>query len=187
MEDMKIVTSLEDSGLSLKGVSETSHNEAIEQKGGFFSMLLGTLGASFVGSMLTGKEINRAGERITRAGYGSKGSSVKKKLLIPPPPLTNFEVQKYYQNEPILNGVYYRDNLPYKIKDEAYIINLDEYSDIGTHWITLYSNNYNNVTYFDTFGVEHIPKEIKNIIERYIIGKIIFKIQAYDSVMCGYF
>ena len=52
-------------------------------------------------------------------------------------PLTNFELQKYYQNEPIFNGVYSTDNPP-KIKDRAYIINLDEYSDIGTHWVALY-------------------------------------------------
>ena len=74
--------------------------------------------------------------------------------------LTNFEIQKY-RNEPRFNGVYSRDNLP-KIKDGAYVINLDEYSDIGTHWVALYVQN-NNVTYFDSFGVEHIPKEIKNL------------------------
>ena len=79
-------------------------------------------------------------------------------------PLTNFETQKYYQNEPRFNGVYSRDNLP-KIKDGAYIINLDEYSDIGTHWIALWVNN-NDVTYFDSFVVEHIPKEIKAFINR---------------------
>ena len=78
---------------------------------------------------------------------------------MPPHPLTNFEIQKYYQNEPKFNGVYSRDNLPDKIKDGAYIINLDEYSDIGTHWIALYVYN-DNVTYFDSFGVEHILKEI---------------------------
>ena len=77
---------------------------------------------------------------------------------MPPHPLTNFEIQKFYQNEPRFNGVYSRNNLP-KIKDGAYIINLDEYSNIGTHWIALYANN-NSVTYFDSFGVEHIPKEI---------------------------
>ena len=60
-----------------------------------------------------------------------------------PHPLTNFEIQKYYQNEPRFNGVY-RDNLP-KAKDGAYVINLDEYSDIGSHWIALYVQN-NNVT-----------------------------------------
>ena len=71
--------------------------------------------------------------------------------------LTNIEIQKYYQNEPKFNGVYSRDNLT-EIKDGAYIINLDEYSDIGTHWVALYLNNDNNVvTYFDSFGVEHIP------------------------------
>ena len=59
---------------------------------------------------------------------------------------------------------YSRDNLP-KIKDRAYVINLDEYSDIGTHWVALYVNN-NDVTYFDTFGVEHISKEIKTFINR---------------------
>ena len=64
-------------------------------------------------------------------------------------PLTNFEIQKYYQNEPIFNGVYSRDNLP-RIKDGAYVINLDEYSDIGTHWISL-CVQINDVTYFDTF------------------------------------
>ena len=80
-----------------------------------------------------------------------------------PHPLTNFEIQKYYQNEPRFNGVYSRDNLP-KIKDGAYVINLDEYSDIGTHWVALYVQN--NVTYFDSFGVEHIPKEIKAFINR---------------------
>ena len=78
---------------------------------------------------------------------------------MPPHPLTNFEIQKYYQNEPRFNGVYSRDNLP-KIKDGAYVINLDEYSDIGTHWITLCMLN-SDVTYFDSFRVEHIPEEIK--------------------------
>ena len=54
-----------------------------------------------------------------------------------PYPLTNFEIQKYYKNEPRFNGIYFRENLQ-KIKDAAYIINLDEYSDIGTHWVALY-------------------------------------------------
>ena len=102
-----------------------------------------------------------------------------------PHPLTNFEIQKYYQNEPRFNGVYSRDNLP-KIKDGAYVINLDEYSDIGTHWIALYALN-NNVTYFNSFGVEHIPKEIKIFIDKSIVVANNFRIQAYDSIMCGYF
>ena len=70
---------------------------------------------------------------------------------------------KYYKNEPRFNGVYSRNNLS-KRKDGAYIISLDKYSDIGTHWVALWVNN-NNVTYFDSFGVEHIPKEIMKFIE----------------------
>ena len=62
---------------------------------------------------------------------------------MPPHPLTNFEIQKYYQNERRFNVVYYRDNLPDKIKYGAYVINLDEYADIGTHWIALYALNSN--------------------------------------------
>ena len=59
---------------------------------------------------------------------------------------------KYYENESRFNGVYSKDNLPNKIKDGAYVINLDEYSDIVTHWIALYVKN-NDITYFDSFGV----------------------------------
>ena len=93
------------------------------------------------------------------------------------------------------NGIYSRDNIPDKIKDRAYIINLNEYSDTGTHWTALYALN-DSVTYFDSFGVEHVPKEIqkfikeslinKSTIERSSITKNIYRIQAYDSVMCGY-
>ena len=81
----------------LEGVSETIEKEAKEQKGCFLSMLLGTLDASLLGKMLAGKGIVRAGygskgKGIIRAGYGSKGSSIKKKL-IPPRPLTYFEIK----------------------------------------------------------------------------------------------
>ena len=104
---------------------------------------------------------------------------------MPPHPLTNFEIQKYYQNEPKFNGAYSRDNLP-KIKDGAYVINLDEYSDIGTHWVALYVYN-KDITYFDSFGVEHISKEVKTFINNKNIKTNIFRIQAYDSIMCQYF
>ena len=63
-------------------------------------------------------------------------------------PLTNFEIQKYYQKKLKSNGVYSRNNLP-KIKDEAYLINLDEHKSIGTHWRALYVNdNFDNVWMF---------------------------------------
>ena len=69
---IKIVKSLEDSALQLKGVSETIQNEAEERKGGFLIMLLNTLGASLLGNILVGKGINRAGEGVIRVGYGNK-------------------------------------------------------------------------------------------------------------------
>ena len=78
-----------------------------------------------------------------------------------PHPLTNFEIQKYY--EPRFNRVFSRDNLPIKINDGAYVINLDEYEDAGTHWIALFCKK-NEAIYFDTFGVEQIPEKIKKFI-----------------------
>ena len=75
---LKIVKSLEDSGSLLAGVSETIKNEAKEQKGGFLSMLLGTLGASLLGNMLAGKGVISAGEGTARVGYGSEKFSLKK-------------------------------------------------------------------------------------------------------------
>ena len=66
---------------------------------------------------------------------------------------TNFEIQKYYRNETKFNCAYARNNLP-NIKDEAYVINLDEYQLKGTHWIAVYINN-NDVTYFENFAVKH--------------------------------
>ena len=89
-------------------------------------MLFGTLASTLLGNMLAGKGIvrggygNKQGKGIVRAGYGNK------KNLIPVHSLTNFEMQKNFQNEPRFNGVYSRDNLPKKIKTGAYVINLGE-------------------------------------------------------------
>ena len=104
---------------------------------------------------------------------------------MPPHPLTIFEIQKCYQNKPRFNGIYSRDDLQ-KIKDGAYIMNLNEYSNIGTYWVALYIQN-NDVTYLDSFGVEHIPKKIKTFICNQNIKTNIFRIQAYGSIMYGYF
>ena len=104
---------------------------------------------------------------------------------MPPRPLTNFDIQKYYENKPKFNGVYSRNNLS-KIKDGTYVIHLDEYESIGTRWIALYVNA-KNVTYFDSFGVENIPKKIKKFIGNKSIITNIYRIQAHDSIMCGYF
>ena len=100
--------------------------------------------------------------------------------------LKNFEIQRYYQNGPRFNGVFSRNNLPKTIKDGAYVINLDEYADIGTHWIALFCNR-NEIVCFDSSGVDHVPEEIKEFAgNKNIIAKI-FRVQANDSVMCGYF
>ena len=117
-------------------------------------------------------------------------------MTLPPHPLTNFEIQEYYQNEPRFNGVFSRDNMPNNnirpkglgstVKNGAYVINLDEYHDIGTQWVALHVNNKTG-TYFDSFGVEHIPKEIMKFITRKKIITDTYRIQAYDSIMCGYF
>ena len=126
-------------------------------------MLLGTLGSSLLGNLLSGKGIvrvgtgnkNKKGKAIVRAGYGNK-----LKFLITSHPLTNFEIQKYHENESRFNGVLLRGNLPKKIKDGGYVINLDEYADVGTHWIALFCKK-SEIIYFNSFGIEHIPEEIK--------------------------
>ena len=105
---------------------------------------------------------------------------------MPPHPLTNFELEKYYEDEPRFNGVYSRNNLPKKIKDGAYVINLDEYADVGTHWIGLFCNK-NEIVNFDSFGVQHVPEKIKEFIWNKNIKTNIFRVQANDSVMRGYF
>ena len=107
-------------------------------------------------------------------------------MTLPPHPLRNIEIQEYYQNEPRFNGAFSRDNLPNNIKNGVYVINLDEYHDIGTHGVAMYVNN-KTVTYFDSFGVEHIPKEIMKFIAHKKIITNIYRVQAYSSIMCGYF
>ena len=107
-------------------------------------------------------------------------------MTLPAHPLTNFEIQESYQSEPRFNRVFSRDNLSNTIKNGPYVTNLDEYHDIGTHWIALHVKN-KTVTYFDSFGVEHIPKEIMKFIVRKKIITNIYRTQAYDSIMGGYF
>ena len=84
------------------------------------------------------------------------------------------------------NGVYSRNNLSKKIKDGAYVINLDEYADVGTYWIALFCNR-SEIVYFDSFGVEHVPEEIKEFFRNKNVKANIFRVQANNSVMCGYF
>ena len=175
MEDIiKTIKSLEDSGLLLKGVTDTVQNEVKEQKGGFLSMLLGRLGASLLKNILAGKGaiamsqgrgVNKKGKGIVRAGEGATKSNRQGRGI----------VRAGYGN---------------KKGQKNNVINLHENSDIGTHWIALYVVK-NNVTYFDSFGVEHISKEIKKSIDRPLssasrnknIKANIFRTQAYDSLL----
>ena len=87
----------------------------------------------------------------------------------------------FYQNEPKFNGVYPRNNLPEKIKDGAYMINLDEYANVGAHCIALFCNR-NEIVYFDSFGVEHVPKEIKKFMGNKNITANIFRVRANNSI-----
>ena len=188
---MKIIEALENSGILLKGVTKTIENETKKQKGGFLSMLLGTLGPSLLGNLLTGgKGMMRAGEGIVTAGEGivRVGEGAKKTLnsLLPFHPLTNINISEYYTNEPRFNGVYSRNNLPKNIKKGAYVINLDEYENTGTHWIALFVKT-NEAIYFDSFGIEHIPNEINKFIGNKNIKRNIFRLQVYDSIMFGYY
>ena len=84
------------------------------------------------------------------------------------------------------NDVFSRDNLPKTIKDGAYIINLDEYADVSTHWVALFCNR-SEIVYFDSFGVEHVPDKIKEFIGNKNIKATIFPVQTNKSIMCGCF
>ena len=115
---------------------------------------------------ILGRGVIRAGEGTITIGEETLRAG--QKFLVPSHPLTNFEIQKCYQNEPKFNGVYSRNNL-LKLRNGPYVINLGEYKTIGTRWIVLYVNGNNgsacyDATYFDSIGVEYIPKENKKII-----------------------
>ena len=99
--------------------------------------------------------------------------------------MKNYEIKDYFKDEPRFNGVYSKDNLS-KLKNGAYVINLDHSENTGRHWVVIFVQK-DEVIYFESFGVEHIPKEIKKSIGNKNIKTSIFRIQSYDSLMCGYF
>ena len=105
-----------------------------------------------------------------------------------PPHLKEYKVwnTKYYKNEVRFNDVYSRNDLPKKVKHEAYVINLDKYTDVGTQWIGLFCN-WGETVYFDNFGVEHVLEEVKKLVGNKNIIAAVFWVQAESSVMCGYF
>ena len=181
----KTVKALEDSDVLMTRVTKTLKNDI--KKGGalpLIPMLLGTLGAS----LLTGRGMYRVGNQgqgLFRAGQG-----IKKKSLTPFHLLTNFEIQGYFKNEKRFNGIFSRNNLP-KLKRGAYVINLEHSKNTGTHWVVIFVKE-DEVICFDSFGVDYIPKVILEEIEHSSLGNkniktSIFRIQDYNSIMCGYF
>ena len=107
------------------------------------------------------------------------------KIFIAAPSFNQFWNTKYYENGTKFNGAYSRNDLS-KIKDGEFIINPDEHESIGTYWIALYVND-NNVTYYDSFEVEHIQKGIIKFRGNKNVATNIYRIQACDSIMRGYF
>ena len=158
MKDIIIINKpLKNSGLLIKGLTQTIENETEEQRAGFLGILLSTLCAGFLENMLRTKSVIRADGEVTRSEKDFQFF-----------PLTNLEMQKYHQNQLKFKGFYSQNNLPKSMKDGAYVVNLYTCKTIGTHWITLYANG-NNAAYFE------------NIITN------IFRIRAHDLIMCGYF
>ena len=97
-------------------------------------------------------------------------------FLMPPYPLTNVQIQKYYQNELRFNGVFSGDNFPKIIKYGAYVINLDGYADFGKLWIALCFSRI-EIVYFDSFVEEHVPEEIKKFFGNKNIIANIFRVK----------
>ena len=117
------------------------------------------LGASLLGHLLEGKGTIGIGEGTFRADKGTiRASEDAIRSGQDFHPLSNFEIQCYYQKEPKFNGVYSRNNLP-KIKDGTWVIYLDESESIRPHWVALYMNGNSIVIYVDSFEVQ---KKLKN-------------------------
>ena len=106
--------------------------------------------------------------------------------MSPPHPLTNFEIEKYYEKEPQFQGVFSRNSLPKRSRDGGYVVNLDDLGRSGTHWVALFIQKKGAV-YFDSFGVERLPEEIKKFLHGKNLNLNLFRIQEFDSIMCGYF
>ena len=191
---MKIAKSLKKDGLLIKVVSETIENEVKEQKGGF--MLEATLGASLLRNILPGRGMKskmpeyestisglgviREGEGTIRTGEETTTASQSFYCHI------ILELVLKYKNiiKMNLNIMMSRDNL-HKIKDGAYIVNLDEYESVRTHWIALYIDG-DKVTYANSFRGEYFPKETEKFIDHKNIITNIYKTQAYDSIIWRY-
>ena len=100
--------------------------------------------------------------------------------------MSNFEIEEYFKKEPKFKGVYSRNSLPSLSKDGGYVVNLDERGEAGTHWVAIHIKGP-KATYFDSFGIEHIPNEVLRFLRKKDIDSNIFRVQSKKSVLCGYF
>ena len=99
-------------------------------------------------------------------------------------PLNNIEITNYFNDKPIFNGVFSRNNLP-RIKNGRYVINLDDKNSNAAHWVSLFDRN--TAVYFDSFGIEYIPQEVFNIIKDKLITLNKFRIPDKKSIMSGFY
>lgn len=202
---LQVIAALEHSRALIEGIMETVANKIQKQESGFLLPLLGSMALDFFLNRKTGRGGIKTGEGGVRARemvgegaiygdlYGKNRMGVrprilyeKRKKLLPLHALTNFEIIEYYSGDDRFNGVYSRDELPGRIKNGAYVINLDDLGAPGTHWVVVYCNG-NGVTYFESFAVGHILKEFKFFVKSKKITSNIYRLQHYYSIMCGYY
>ena len=147
-EDMndiiKMIKSLEDSGVLIDGVTETLKTEIKKREGGFLGALLAPLIASLVQLVISSVVKDISGRVVRAAG----GGYINKKILVPLNPLSNIEITEYFNYEPRFHGVFSRNNLSI-IKDGTYVMNLDDKKSKGTHRVLSFIDR-NIAEYFDS-------------------------------------
>ena len=177
-EDMgviiKIIKLQENSGILFDGVSETVKHEIKWQEGGSLDMLIGTLEASKLGDMLTGKGVIRAKKCVARAGRGYNNMDQMEKKLVLRHPLINIEITSISTMNLALMAFFPRDKLP-RMKDRAYVRNIDDKQSKRTHWVLLFIDR-NTELYLDSFRIWYIPQEILNKMKDKFIRHNIFRI-----------
>ena len=170
---IKTIKPLKDSTVLIGGVTETVKDVIKKQEGGFLGALLAPLAASLVQPVIYSvvKVISR--KRI-----------YEWKFLVPLHPLNNIKIINYFKYEPRFNGEFSRNNLP-KIKNGAYVINLNDENIKGTHWVLLLIDK-NTAVYFDFFGIGYIQQEVLNKFKDKSITHNIVKIQHFESIICRF-
>ena len=153
---IKTIKSLENSGVLTVGITKTVKHE--KQAGGFLGALSVLLAASIVQPVIS---------------------------LVLLHPLSNIDITNYFNYKPRFHGVFSRNNL-HRIKDGAYVMNLDDKKRKGTHQVSLF-NVRNTAVYFDSFGIEDIPSEALKKIKDKSITCNAFRMQDNESILCGFY